>query len=93
MYIGTTYLSPCNSTYISKLDYTLFDILEQEVAKYCKNGQMILIGDFNASTGTIDNVETSINPCIMPEVDSISFDVNRSQDCISSCTYGKQLTN
>ena len=73
----------------------MFDILEQKVAKFCKNGQTILMGDFNARTSTVDDVVTSINPGIIPEADINSFDVNcvsrRSPNCISSCTYGKQL--
>ena len=37
---------------------------------------MLLMGDFNARTGTVDDGVTSINMGIIPEADSISFDVN-----------------
>ena len=94
-YICTAYLSPSNSSYVSKLDYSLFDTLEQEVASYCNKGQVILMGDFNSRTGTLADNVTSVNPNIIPQADTVCYDTKcvprKSQDSVVTCSYCKQL--
>ena len=45
------YISPNNSSYSFKSE-DIFDILEADVAKYSQLGKCILLGDFNATSGT-----------------------------------------
>ena len=74
VYVGTIYLSPNNSTYNKKLDYSPFDMIEHEVAKMSNKGQVVLMGDFNARTGVCKEFITPVNSTLIPEANCISYD-------------------
>ena len=51
LYISFTYASPSTSEYAKKLDYNIFQKLEEEIPRYHAHGNVLLAGDFNAKTG------------------------------------------
>ena len=51
IYICFLYNPPENSSYIKSLDHDLFDLIEQDILKFSKFGQIIIMGDLNARTG------------------------------------------
>ena len=53
IYICAAYIPPRDSTYwIHHHDSDPYETLEQDIAKFQQDGEIILIGDFNARTGT-----------------------------------------
>ena len=96
VYIGTVYISPANSTYTQKLNYSPFDILESEVRKYCAKGQIVLMGDFNSRTGVLPDYIVNDNVTLIPVPASYVTDNGMSPRCSQDahCTvssYGKYL--
>ena len=95
IYIAVVYLSPINSTYAKRLDYDVFDVLEQEIAKFSSKGQVIVMGDFNARTSTFPDCITD-SARNVPILDSVmcdeSYVCRKSQDStMTNCSYGKRL--
>ena len=50
VYIGITYMSPENSSYVTRQDVDLYNMVENEVVKYASKGDIMLLGDLNART-------------------------------------------
>ena len=99
VYICAVYLPPINSSYTQKdQNVSLFDILEDEISKYCCKAQVILLGDLNARVNVkdkdyIQHDEISHNQ--LPQcyiADNIYYSRN-SQDRGPTNDQGKQLLN
>ena len=89
-------MSPANSSYTNKLDYDPFEIIESEVEKYTGQGQIILMGDFNARTSTTQDfiLDDGIQHDTLPQDFMFDHDCSYrySQDLkVAQCKYGKQL--
>ena len=57
VYICAAYLAPINSSYAHKAqNASLFDVLEDEISKYSRKGQVILLGDLNERVNVKDLV-------------------------------------
>ena len=54
VYVGVVYLAPSNSTYSMRMEEESIEILEREMLKYSEKGKIILMGDFNARTGEMN---------------------------------------
>ena len=52
IYIGAIYASPKNSTYTQRMEVNVFDLLHEDISSFSKQGKVIVMGDFNARTGT-----------------------------------------
>lgn len=52
LFIGAVYIPPRNSTYSKNIDYDPYHELENEIINYTVQGDIMLVGDFNARTGT-----------------------------------------
>ena len=53
VYLGVVYISPKNSSYTANsVESPTIEILEKEITEYQKVGRVLLMGDFNARTGT-----------------------------------------
>jgi hypothetical protein len=52
IYLGTVYISPCNSPHNSKNEDDIFNVLESDVIELSKTGSCAIFGDFNARTNT-----------------------------------------
>jgi len=89
-------MSPLNSTYTMKLEYDPFDSIEQEIGKHAEQGNVILMGDFIARTGTFQDYVSDNGRRYIPVPDSVVFNPNfrccQSQDSSNiHCKYGKQF--
>ena len=96
IYMAMIYISPANSTYTKQLEYDVFEVIEDEIAKYSSKGQVLIMGDLNSRTSTVKDFIDSKNAHYIPTSFSFNEDckyVDRSsQDCkIVQCTFGKQL--
>ena len=54
IYLACIYVAPQDSPYFQQQD-SVFDLIEGDVAKYSKDGDCLLCGDFNARTHTLDD--------------------------------------
>ena len=97
VYICAAYLPPINSSYAHKAqNASLFDVLEDEISKYSRKGQVILLGDLNARVNVKDKdyiQHDNISHNLLPQcyiADNIYFDRN-SQDKGPTNEQGKQL--
>ena len=96
IYVGTAYVSPFNSSYTRKCDSNPFDLIENEISKYCSKGRVILMGDFNSRTCTYPDFVTNDDIRYVPVPPNYVSDIDlcnrRSQDvACKNCTYGKYL--
>ena len=96
VFIGAVYISPANSSYTKKLDYDPFDIIESEIEKYTGQGQIILMGDFNARTSITQDfiLDDGIQHDTLPQdfIYDTDCSCRYSQDVkIVQCKYGRQL--
>ena len=92
------YIPPVNSTSWRWLDPDIWDTLEEEVGRFSRLGEVILVGDFNARTGispdtaTFDEDGDSYLPippecfCQMPPLERVSQDTENNE-------HGMQLLN
>jgi len=74
IYLAAVYLPPLQSQ--RKAGEDVLSVLEQEIHKYSKQGKIILLGDLNARTGTLnDFIE---NDCcdFLPDDDAYNLDKN-----------------
>ena len=55
VYIIFTYASPALSPYVKHLDYDLFRKIEEDISLYSAKGNVIVAGDFNAKTNTMND--------------------------------------
>ena len=51
LYISVVYVCPKNSSFAKKSD-DIFELLENDICKFSKDGDILLTGDFNARTNT-----------------------------------------
>ncbi len=83
LFVGFVYVPPNDSSYLRKMGLdlsTFFQKIEQDVAKYNGLGKILLMGDFNAYTSTIEDfinhdlIEDSYIPC------PISYNIDLPMD-------------
>jgi len=74
IFIGAVYISPLNSSYSKKLEYDPFEIIEQEIMKYSGQGQIILMGDFNARSSTFQDFVSDSGTQHIQIPSNVSFD-------------------
>ena len=96
MSIGAVYIPLVNSSYARKLEYDIFECVEEEICKYTSQGQTIVMGDFNARSSTIqDYVSDSgvhhLNVSCDIVFDSDFLPRNSQDNKVKQCKYGKQL--
>ena len=94
VYLCCLYVSPQGSTHISSRD-SIWGLLEEEITKFSQKGPVILIGDFNARTGSMpdyilhDSLEcTQLPPDYIPDCPLARY----SEDNILN-GYGRELLN
>lgn len=58
-----TYVTPKTSA-----NQNMFEILESNLVRYKELGETIILGDFNARTGTLSDVETAEDPAELPQL-------------------------
>ena len=59
--IGVVCISPNNSTHTKGLTQPVWDIIEEELLQFVDNEQIILIGDFNARTGSLPDYIVNVD--------------------------------
>ncbi len=62
IYIGAVYIPPENSTIYVGKDNDPFHMLEQDILKFQSLGEIILLGDFNARTGNLQELNLMTIP-------------------------------
>jgi exonuclease III len=50
IYICAVYIPPAESTFLNHQDFNPFQLLEQDIMKFERDGEVLLLGDFNART-------------------------------------------
>ena len=95
LFICVTYLPPKNSTCTQRLDFDIFNRLEQDIIKYLEQGKVILLGDFNSRTGVendfIFNDSTQHIPVYDQYREDCSVSTRLSQDEYLDSDYGRKL--
>ena len=93
LYIACTYLSPLNK-YNSEHDKQSFDKLRRDVEKFSSKGFVLLLGDFNARTGLLNDF-TNITNDILNDTSLQSDDgingLRNSEDKAKPSKRGKDL--
>ena len=70
IYVCSTYIPPANSVFIKNDSDCPFSELEKSIAKYSMLGEIILMGDFNARKGKLnDDIEYNFEQHILDEED------------------------
>ena len=59
LYIALVYICPVSSAVGKRSEDNIFELLENDIAKYCQLGDYLLCGDFNATTNTDHDFCTS----------------------------------
>jgi exonuclease III len=93
VYIANCYLPPEDSVIHKDLEGDVFDILNEEISKYSKRGEVILCGDFNARSGNIQEK-------LLESQENFHFDdvINITGDSVPSeltprCNSDKTINN
>ena len=95
LYIGAVYFSPKNSTYTQRNGEIAINRLNMDVATLSKKGKVLIVGDFNARTGTEqdcivhdDNTYTPFCEDYVLENDMLLPRQNRDSKV---CGFGREL--
>ncbi len=96
IYIGTVYLSPANSSYSQKLEYSPFELLTYDIIKFNEKGHIIVMGDFNSRTSTVSDLVVADKCDRISALHDVHLDENvlcrNSEDQGSRvCSHGNQL--
>ena len=96
IYACSTYIPPANSVYIKNGSEGPFSELEKSIAKYSMLGEIILMSDFNARKGKLnDDIECNFNQHILDEEDrhlvSHKLLILNSRDTANPNKFGRLL--
>jgi len=93
VFIGNVYISPVNSSIHKRSEESIFDVLEQDVARFTSRGFVILGGDFNSRLGSLKDFadETPIDSDV-EHIPILNIPRNYS-DKNPPNTFGKDLTD
>ena len=96
IYVCSTYIPPANSVYIKNYSDFPFSELEKLIAKYSMLGEIILMGDFNARKGKLnDDIEYNFEQHILDEEDrhlvSHKLLILNSRDTANPNKFGRLL--
>jgi hypothetical protein len=70
------YNPPANSTYTQSLQDDIFDLIENDLAKYSEKGNILIMGDLNARTSDDnDFIQNDSNDNTVPQYDDYTPDV------------------
>ena len=74
IFICFAYIPPLSSTYTRKLEYDIFQKIEDEKSKFPNEGNIILAGDFNAKTNVENDFVIDFEDDHSPVNDSAAYD-------------------
>lgn len=95
IFIGNVYISPMYSSIHKRAEESIFDVLEQDIARFASRGYVILGGDFNSRIGSLKDfaAEAPIDSDLEPQKLS-NLDIPRNfSDNGPPNTFGKDLTD
>ena len=94
LFIGAVYVPPNGSAY----SIQPFEIIQEELSKFSKKGNIILMGDFNSRTGNLNDFDDNFIP-VDDSINSMLFDncnlqiPEKNNRDVKINKYGKQLIN
>ena len=91
IYIAICYFAPSNSSYAAPRDLNPYSDLNDDILEFSADGDIILLGDFNARTGQSQTVFYDTSETMLQELDTTKLGLTRhSQDEVHT-EYGKYL--
>ena len=90
-YLCCTYLPPLNSNHTSN-DKTVFTDLEREISRFSAQSNIILLGDLNARTGYLQEINYNIDHTSVTKIDieETSYTYRENEDTTIN-VYGRKL--
>ena len=96
IFVGALYISPKNSTYTTRQDESIYSILYDDIAKFSREGKIMLMGDFNSRTGRAEDYIINDKVDFMPDYTKLFYQgdmhlPSRNNMDREVRNYGKQL--
>jgi len=91
LYVGCAYFSPENSSSIKMENNLVFETLQEDISKFSNQGDVLLLGDLNARTASLQ--ESFIHDdCLSHEFLDVREDIQARSSCDKGVNrYGNQL--
>ena len=91
LYIAICYFPPSTSVYASPRGQSPFSILDDDIWEFSRDGDIILLGDFNARTGNSQTIFYDTSEEILREVDISEMGLDRHSQDREHTEYGRNL--
>lgn len=77
IHICIAYVPPPDSTYTKRMENNILDLIETDIFKFKKSGEVILMGDFNARVGSLKDYIPNDTDKHLPLDDDYILDTNQ----------------
>ena len=91
LYIAICYFPPSTSVYSSSKGQSPFSTLDDDIWEFSRDGNIILLGDFNARTANSQTVFYDTSDDMLKEVDVSHMGLVRQSDDKEHTEYGRYL--
>lgn len=91
LYIAICYFPPSTSVYASPRGQSPFSILDDDIWEFSRDGDIILLGDFNARTANSQTIFYDTSEEILREVDISEMGLDRHSQDREHTEYGRYL--
>ena len=91
LYIGICYFPPSTSVYAATKGQSPYSVLDDDIWEFSRDGDIILLGDFNARTGNSQTIFYDTSEEILREVDISEMGLDRHSQDREHTEYGRNL--
>ena len=91
LYIAICYFPPSTSVYASPRGQSPFSILDDDIWEFSRDGDIILLGDFNARTANSQTVFYDTSEEMLKEIDVSEMGLDRHSQDRGHIEYGRYL--
>ncbi|KAH7437779.1 hypothetical protein KP509_05G088600 [Ceratopteris richardii] len=91
LYITICYFPPSTSVYAAPIEQSPFSLLDDDIWEFSRDGDIILLGDFNARTGNSLTVFYDTSDEMLREMDVGEFGLERCSHDKQQREYGRYL--
>eukprot|EP00250_Pteridium_aquilinum_P004691 c14891_g1_i2 orf=2-1366(-) len=91
LYIAICYFPPSTSVYAASRGQSPFSILDDDIWEFSRDGDIILLGDFNARTGNYQTVFYDTSGEMLRELDVGELGLDRCSHDREQTEYGRYL--
>ena len=91
LYIAICYFPPSTSNYAPPKGHSPFTVLNEDIWEFSRSGEVMLVGDFNARTGTSQSTFFDSSEEMLREVDTEDLELTRHSIDKECTSYGKYL--